>query len=114
MRKKKAEIENLTKTEEETPVEEEVISADPSPYMNEAEQSALAEQHEKDIEDLNKVSTSMMETAVEVVSNLFNLNSKGFSVTGFADKGSKIQLSMTNGDFDITVVVKDAEKFGIV
>ena len=56
----------------------------------------------------------MMETAVEVVSNLFNLNSKGFSVTGFADKGSKIQLSMTNGDFDITVVVKDAEKFGIV
>ena len=45
MRKKKAEIENLTKTEEETPVEEEVISADPSPYMNEAEQSALAEQH---------------------------------------------------------------------
>lgn len=83
-------------------------------YLNEAEQTALAEQHERDVEDSLKVSTAKMESAVEVVQNHFNLCDKGFSVNGFADKGSKCQLSMSNDDFDIVVTVKDTEKFGIM
>ena len=117
-RKQKAEIEELaTEVENSAPVEEAeetpVESPTESPYLNEAEQNALAEQHEKDTEESRKVSIAKMERAVEVASDLFNLYGKDFIVNGFADKGSKCQLSMSNGDFDIVVTIKDAEKFGI-
>ena len=87
---------------------------DVSPYMNEAEQTALAEQHEKDIAESKKVSIEKMQKAVEVAQEQFNLCDKNFSMNGFADKGSKCQLSMSNEDFDIVIVIKDTEKFGIV
>lgn len=136
-RKQEAKIENLSKEVEKTkkktkkkskktaPVEEEVTPAvettpetveetPVSPYMNEAEQTALAEQHEKDTAESKKVSTEKMQMAVEVVQEQFNLCDKNFSVNGFADKGSKCQLSMSNDDFDIVIVIKDTEKFGIM
>ena len=132
-RKQEAKIENLSKEVEKTkkkskktaPVEEEVTPAvettpetiedtSTSPYMNEAEQTALAEQHEKDTAESKKVSTEKMQMAVEVVQEQFNLCDKNFSVNGFADKGSKCQLSMSNDDFDIVIVIKDTEKFGIL
>lgn len=109
-RKQEAKIENLTKeVEKTTPVEEVPVS----PYMNEAEQNALAEQHKKDTADSKKVSIEKMQTAVEVVQDMFNLIDKNFSVNGFADKGSKCQLSMSNDDFDIVITIKDTEKFNI-
>lgn len=140
-RKQQAEIENLVKdpapkeekkstkrkpkktpeaetaiTPVETPVEESVPVEDTpvSPYMNEAEQKVLAEQQEKDTEESKKVSIDKMEEAVRVASENFNLFDKGFSVNGFADKGTKVQLSISNGDFDLVVTIKDAEKFGIL
>lgn len=132
-RKQEAKIENLSKEVEKTkkkskktaPVEEEVthvVETTPetieetstSPYMNEAEQTALSEQHEKDTAESKKVSTEKMQMAVEVVQEQFNLCDKNFSVNGFADKGSKCQLSMSNDDFDIVIVIKDTEKFGIL
>ena len=115
-RSKKAEIEAIEQeVENSTPVvEEEVPATTESPYMNEAEQTALAEQHEKDTAESKKVSIAKMEKAVEVASDHFNLYGHDFIVNGFADKGSKCQLSMSNGDFDIVVTIKDAEKFGII
>lgn len=94
----------------ETPAEETSVS----PYMNEAEQNALAEQHEKDIAESKKVSIEKMQKAVEVAQEQFNLCDKNFSMNGFADKGSKCQLAMSNEDFDIVIVIKDTEKFGII
>ena len=108
---KKTEVVEETSPAETTSVAEETTSS--SPYMNEAEQSALSEQHERDSAESKKVSTEKMQKAVEVVQEQFNLCDKGFSVNGFSDKGSKCQLSMSNGDFDIVVTIKDAEKFGI-
>ena len=120
-RSKKAEIEAIEQevektapVEEPTPVEEEVPATTESPYLNDAEQIALAEQHEKDTAESKKVSIAKMERAVEVASDHFNLYGKDFIVNGFADKGSKCQLSMSNGDFDIVVTIKDSEKFGIL
>ena len=111
-RKQEAEIRELTaEVEQTTTVEAEETTE--SPYLNEAEQTALAEQHERDTEESKKVSIAKMERAVEVASDLFNLYGKDFIVNGFADKGSKCQLSMSNGDVDIVVTSKDAEKFGI-
>ena len=105
------EAENIKKNSKETsPVEESTSST----YMNEAEQTALAKQHEKDTAESKKVSTEKMQMAVEVVQEQFNLCDKNFSVNGFADKGSKCQLSMSNDDFDIVIVIKDTEKFGIL
>lgn len=116
-RKQKAEIEAIEQeVEKSTPVEETPVEEVPSesPYLNEAEQTALAEQHEKDNAESKKVSIAKMESAVEVVSDHFNLYGHDFIVNGFADKGSKCQLSMSNGDFDIVITIKDAEKFGII
>lgn len=104
------EVTPVVETTPETPVEE----IPTSPYLNEAEQTALAEQHEKDTAESKKVSIEKMQMAVEVVQEQFNLCDKNFSVNGFADKGSKCQLSMSNEDFDIVITVKDTEKFGIM
>lgn len=117
-RKKQAEIEAINEElEQSTPVEEtpveEVSEVNPN-YLNEAEQEALAEQKAKDDEESKKVSIVKMEKAVEVVSDAFNLYGHDFVVTGFADKGSKCQIAMSNGDFDIVITVKDSEKFGIL
>lgn len=109
---KKTEVAEETAPAETPAVAEETTS--PSPYMNEAEQTALAEQHEKDTAESKKVSIEKMQKAVEVVQEQFNLCDKNFSMNGFADKGSKCQLSMSNDDFDIVIVIKDTEKFGIV
>ena len=119
-RSKKAEIEAIeqevqkTAPVEEAPVEEEVPATTESPYLNDAEQKALAEQCEKDTAESKKVSIAKMERAVEVVSDHFNLYDRNFVVNGFADKGSKCQISLSNGDFDIVITVKDSEKFGIM
>ena len=109
---KKTEVVEETSPAETTPVAEETTS--PSPYMNEAEQTALAEQHERDTAESKKVSIEKMQKAVEVAQEQFNLCDKNFSMNGFADKGSKCQLSMSNDDFDIVIVIKDTEKFGIM
>lgn len=112
-RKKEAVIEEL----EEAVVESSpVVSEDETnnPYLNEQEQEALAEQHERDTAESKKVSTAKMEKAVEVVGDQFNLCDRNFSMNGFADKGGKCQLSMSNDDFDIVITVKDTEKFGIM
>jgi len=111
---KKTEPESVEKTTPDTTIETPVEETPVSPYMNEAEQTALAEQHEKDTAESKKVSIDKMESAVEVVSDHFNLYGHDFVVNGFADKGSKCQLSLSNGDFDIVITIKDAEKFGIV
>ena len=85
-----------------------------SKYMNSSEQEALTTQHEEDTKDDRNVSYEKMTKAVLVAQNEFNLSDKDFAVTGFADKGSKCQLSFTNGDFDVVVTVKDTEKYGIL
>ena len=113
-RSKKAEIEAIEQEVEKTaPVEEEVPATTESPYLNDAEQKALTEQCERGNEDSQKVSIAKLERAVEVAIDNFNLCGRSFLVNGFADKGNKCQLSMSNGDFDIVVTIKDAEKFGI-
>lgn len=84
-----------------------------SPYLNSDEREALTTQHEKDTESEKKVSTEKLQKAVEVVESSFNLSGGNFAVTGFSDKGNKFTLSLSSDDFDLTVTIKDAEKYGI-
>jgi hypothetical protein len=59
------------------------------------------------------VSSERITHATEVIQDRFNLNGEGYAVTGFKDKGVNLTLSMSNADFDITVVIKDTIKFNI-
>lgn len=81
--------------------------------LNDDEQAALSAQHEQDELEAQKVSTEKMEKAVEVCQNAFNLSNGSFVVNGFASKGSKCQLSLSNDDFDLVITIKDTEKFDI-
>ena len=76
------------------------------------DQEALAEIAAKD-EEAKKVSFKKMEKAVALLEEEFNLKDKSFSVTSFTDKGNTVKVSMTNGSFDITVCINDAEVHGI-
>lgn len=77
------------------------------------EQEALAEIAAQDEEEAKKVSFKKMEKAVALLEEEFNLKDKSFSVTSFTDKGNTVKVSMTNGSFDITVCINDAEVHGI-
>lgn len=83
-------------------------------YLNKEEEEILKEQIDRGKEEDSKVSIARMEKAIEVVSQKFNLTDDNFALTGFSDKGNKFQMSLSNEDFDITVLVKDTEKFEIV
>lgn len=85
-----------------------------SKYLNEAEQEALAEQHQKYEEQSKKVSTEKMDKVIAVVQEQFNLPQGKFNVTGIADKGSKSQISLNSDDFEVTIVIKDNEKYQIL
>lgn len=77
------------------------------------EQEALSEIAAQDEEEAKKVSFKKMEKAVALLEEEFNLKDKSFSVTSFTDKGNIVKVSMTNGSFDITVCINDAEVHGI-
>lgn len=83
-------------------------------YLNEEEKEALESDSETLSEEDSNVSTKKMEKTVALLENMFNLKDKSFSVTAFADKGKSVRVSMTNGDFDVSVTVNDAEAVGLM
>lgn len=83
-------------------------------YLNEDEKEALESDSETLSEEESNVSTKKMEKTVALLENMFNLKDKSFSVTAFADKGNSVRVSMTNGDFDVSVTVNDAEAVGLM
>lgn len=112
MRKKEAEVEAPDNEVTPTDVPEEV--AEENPHINEDEAEALAKQAEADEAKSKEISIKKMESVVELVQREFNLSEGSFVMNSFADKGNKSQISLSNEDFDITVTIKDNEKFGII
>lgn len=58
--------------------------------------------------------TDKMNKALELVFKTFDLEDKGYVMTGFKDKNKSCELELTNGDFALRVTISDCEKFGIV
>jgi hypothetical protein len=83
------------------------------PQLNEAETEALSSQTAED-EKSREISMKKMEQIVALVSDRFNLSDGNYVVTAFSDKGNKSQISLANDGFEITVLVKDNEAFGIM
>lgn len=97
-------------TEEETTS---VPSEEDNKYMNAEEREVLEEQASDVAEEESKVSTEKMQRAVDLVSCKFNLLGGDFVVTGFVDKGTKVAVSLANADFDISITIKDSDRYGI-
>ena len=64
--------------------------------------------------DASKVSFKKMEKAVAILEDEFGLKDKGYSVFKFDDKGKTVQVSMTNGEFDISITFNDPIAYGLV
>lgn len=63
----------------------------------------VAETHTKD--NNSEVSTQIMNRALALVSDTFNL-SGDYHVTGFVDKGNSVKVSVENSDYSLDVVIK--------
>ena len=110
MRKKEAELEAVEKGLKTVTSE---ITGE-TPYINEGEKAVLSEQAERDEAKSKEISTKKMEAVVETVQNTFKLADGNYVVGSFSDKGNKSQVSLSNEDFELTIVIKDNEKFGII
>ena len=73
--------------------------------LNEDEKEALEATATE--EETGEVSTVKMENILDLVTDEFNLSGKKYTVSQYKDGGSKVTLSMTNSDYDVTVTVKD-------
>lgn len=73
--------------------------------LNEDEKEVLEATTPED--ETGEVSTVKMENILDLVTDEFNLSGKKYTVSQYKDGGSKVTLSMTNSDYDVTVTVKD-------
>lgn len=62
---------------------------------------------------LPAISIDRLEKVTGIIASHFNLSSGDYVVTSFKDSGSKATISLANPDFNLTVVIKDTEMFGI-
>lgn len=104
-----SEEEEVTSTAPQSEVAETAVPEE-NKYLNSDEKEVLESQEDNEEQG---VSVEKMSRAVDLVSKKFNLTDKGFVVTGFVDKGSKVTVALANADFDITITIKDSEKYGI-
>lgn len=84
-----------------------------NPNITQEEAEALSAQVEE-AESKKEISIKKMEAVVACVQREFHLSDGDYVVTAFADKGNKSQISLSNEDFDIVVIIKDNEKFNIL
>ena len=95
---KAKEVETVTQSVE-TPEEE-------SEFMNEAEAEVLEKDGEAIAEANAEVSSQRMHQVLNLLQDEFDIKNKGFELTGYADKGTKIEATVNNMDFEIKFTLK--------
>ena len=93
------------KKEENTNVVEEK-----EPVITQEEKEAIKKSEDKKKED--GANTKRLELATGVVSNQFNLGND-YKVTKFDDKGRVVNMTLENGDFILSVTIKDSDRHGM-
>lgn len=83
-------------------------------YTTEKEDEALQKHADGVVEEQSKVSTEKMESAIALLEEQFDLKGKGYSVNSFSDSNTNCTVKVSNDDFDLTIKVKDCEKFGLL
>ena len=109
-------MKKLTKNIKETPADvaetkEPVTESEgtENPYLNSNEQEALTSNAPKPEDNCSKI----LDRSLAVVADTFNLAEGNFVLNGFKDTGKKITVSLSNSDFDLSVSIKDCEKYSI-
>lgn len=74
--------------------------------LNEDEKEALAKTAPED-ENKGEVSTAKMNSVLNLISDEFNLVDKRYTMLNYKDSGSKVTMSLSNEDYDVTITVKD-------
>lgn len=82
--------------------------------LNSDEKEALTAQHDAEVAKSKEISLDKMQAVVALVQKTFNLAEGNYVVNAFSDKGTKSSISLTNEDFDISITIKDNEKFNIM
>lgn len=85
-------VETPVEAPEITPEESEVLEADGSAYK----------------EEQSEVSSERMKQVLDLLSDEFDITDKHFELTGYADKGSKIEATVNNPDFEIKFTLKSS------
>lgn len=93
---------------EETQVAEETAEKEPAMTQEEKEAIQKAEEQKKD----EGANAKRLELATGVVSSQFNLGND-YKVTKFDDKGKVVNMTLENGDFVLSVQIKDSERHGM-
>lgn len=110
LKKKKTEVEvseaETTEVVDNTSTE---VQEEVNANINDDEVAAISKQEE--VEADNTVHTDKLNKALKVVHDKFNLD--GYSVMSFKDAGNKVNVSVSNGEFDLTICVRDCEAYGI-
>lgn len=82
-----------------------------SSNITEAEKKAVEEQQNKS-EDKVSANTEKLRRTTALLANKFNLDDT-YAVKNFEDKGKVVKETFENGDFIITVCVKDSDRHGL-
>lgn len=85
-------VETVENSVEMTPEESEVLSADGEGYKDEQ----------------SEVSSQRMQSVLDLLQDEFDIRDKHFELTGYADKGNKIEATVNNPDFEIKFTLKSS------
>lgn len=93
LKTKKSEVESVENTVEET-----------SEYMNTEEAEVIT----ADAESMQEVSSERMQSVLDLLQEEYDIKDKGFELTGYADKGSKIIATVSNAEYDVQFTLKSS------
>ena len=88
----------------------EFVQGKESTAMTPEEKEVIQSNEEKEKE--GGANTKRLELATGVVSKHFNLGND-YQVNKFDDKGKVVKLTLENGDFILSVTIKDSDKHGM-
>lgn len=100
----KGALKKNTKTTQET------TAPASEPAMNEPEVEAAKKADENAV---NEATTKRLNLLLGIVSQKFNLGDD-YHVCQFNDKGKVMNVTLENGDFQVSITVKDSERHGLI
>lgn len=90
----------------ETPVEND--ENENGEYMTSDEAEVISADGENYQEEKSEVSSERMQSVLDLLQEEYDIKNKGFELTGYADKGSKIVATVSNRDYDVQFTLKSS------
>lgn len=107
----KKKVKDQTKVEQAEQEVAEAKAVAEEKNVTKAESEAIIAQQEAEKEA--GASTKKLEKTVALISGKFNLDDS-YAITNFKDGGNKLDLTLENKDFVLSVKVKDPDRHGLI